>query len=114
MSRTPRSHSPRPFVVAGFLGLSGLAGSAATSQAQSISPERALLNAIPAAGYGMVAVTESPSAIDGDRALLNQSIVVSGAANLATGSSGEAGAVDGEQALLGGVASVRRRLTLAW
>ena len=115
MSRITRSHSRRPFVVAGFLALSGLAGSAATAEAQSISPERALLNPIPAAGYGVVAGTESPFAIDGERALLNQSIAVSGAAGLATRSPGEARAVDGEQALLGGGPSAqRRRLTLAW
>lgn len=48
MSRTPGSHPRRPTVVAGLL-LIGLTASAAIAQAQRPSPERALLNRIPAA-----------------------------------------------------------------
>lgn len=60
MSRTTRSHPRRPL---------GLAASAATTQAQSPSPEGALLNRIPA-GTGRLVATgnQSPIAIDGDRA----------------------------------------------
>jgi hypothetical protein len=51
------------------LVLIGLAASAATAQAQSPSPDRALLNRIPAATYRVLAAgNESPTAIDGDRA----------------------------------------------
>jgi hypothetical protein len=50
MSRTTRSHPRRPLVVTGFI-LTALAVSAATAQAQSTSPQRALLDRIPAATY---------------------------------------------------------------
>ena len=68
MSRTTRSHPRRPLVVTGFI-LTALAVSAATAQAQSPSPQRALLNRIPAATYRLVAAgNQSPTAVDGDRA----------------------------------------------
>lgn len=68
MSRTARSHPRRPFVVTGLV-LVGLAASAATTQAQSPTPDRALLNRIPAATYRVVAAgNQSPTALDGDRA----------------------------------------------
>ena len=68
MSRTTRSHPRRPLVATG-LALIGLAASAATTQAQSPSPGRALLNRIPAATYRVVAAgNQSPTAVDGDRA----------------------------------------------
>ena len=67
-SRTTRSHSRRPLVMTG-LALIALAASAATTQAQSPTPDRALLNRIPAATYRVVAAgNQSPTAIDGDRA----------------------------------------------
>ena len=50
MSRTTRFHPRRPLVVTGFI-LTALAVSAATAQAQSTSPQRALLDQIPAATY---------------------------------------------------------------
>ena len=68
MSRTTRSHPRRPLAVTGLV-LIGLAASAATTQAQSPTPDRALLNRIPAATYRVVAAgNQSPTAIDGDRA----------------------------------------------
>ena len=73
MSRTTRSHPRRPLVATG-LALIGLAASAATTQAQSPTPERALLNRIPAATHRVVAAgNQSPIAIDGDRADLAKS-----------------------------------------
>ena len=68
MSRTTRSHPRRPLVVTGLV-LIGLAASAATTQAQSPTPERALLDRIPlATDRGVAAGNQSPTAVDGDRA----------------------------------------------
>jgi hypothetical protein len=68
MSRTTRSRPRRPLVVTGFI-LTALAASAATTQAQSPTPDRALLNRIPAAMHRVVAAgKQSPTAIDGGRA----------------------------------------------
>ena len=68
MSRTTRSYPRRPLVVTGLV-LIGLAASAATTQAQSTTPEWALLKRIPAATYRVVAAgNQSPTAVDGDRA----------------------------------------------
>ena len=68
MSRTTRSHPRRPLVVTGLV-LIGLAASAATTQAQSPTPDRALLNRIPAATYRVVAAgNQSPTSTDGDPA----------------------------------------------
>ena len=50
MSRTTRSHPRRLIVVTGLV-LTALAASAATTRAQSPSPDRALLSRIPAATY---------------------------------------------------------------
>jgi hypothetical protein len=64
MSRTTRSHPHRPIVVTALV-LIGLAASAATTRAQSPTPEAALLNRIPAATYGEVAAgNPSPTSID--------------------------------------------------
>ena len=53
MSRTTRSHPRRPIVMPALI-LIGLAASAATAQAQSPGPERALLDGAPAATYRAV------------------------------------------------------------
>jgi len=67
MSRTIRFHSRRLLLATGLV-LIGLAASAATTQAQSPAPDRALRNLIPAATYRVVATgNQSPTAIDGDR-----------------------------------------------
>jgi hypothetical protein len=68
MSRITRSHRRRPLLVTGLV-LFGLAASAANTQAQSPTPDRALLNRIPIATYHVVSTSsQSPTAIDGDRA----------------------------------------------
>jgi hypothetical protein len=68
MSRTAHSHPRQPLVVTGLV-LLGLAASVATTPAQSPTPDRALLNRIPAATYRVVAAgNRSPTAPDGDRA----------------------------------------------
>jgi hypothetical protein len=82
---------------------------------QSISPERALLNAIPAAYRVVVLGDESTTPrIDGEQALLGRR-VGDAAPSLASWSPGAAEIVSGEQALLGrSVPSAQRRLTLKW
>jgi hypothetical protein len=68
MSRTARSYPRRRLLVTGLV-LVGLAASAATTEAHSSTPDRALLNRIPAATYRLVAAgNQSPTALDGDRA----------------------------------------------
>jgi hypothetical protein len=67
-SRTTRSRPRRPLVVTA-LALIGLATSAATTQAQGPTPDRARLDRIPVATVDVVAAgTQSPAAVDGDRA----------------------------------------------
>lgn len=115
MSRRTGSHPHRPLVAAGLLALVGLATSATATHAQSINPERALLNPTPAVSYRSVSDTPGPwGTIDGDRVLLGRSAGVSAAPSLAAQSHGDVLIVDGEQALLGQVGPSRRRLTLAW
>jgi hypothetical protein len=64
MSRNARSHPRRPLVMPALI-LIGLAASAATAQAQSPGPERALLNRTPAAMFHLVgAANQSPASID--------------------------------------------------
>lgn len=113
MSRSTRSHPRRQYLVPGFV-LIGLAASAANARAQSITPERALLNQIPTPTYRVVvAETHSPTPIDGTQALLSTSTVAAGS-SLAIGSPGEGPAVDGTRALLGTLGPSSRRLMLAW
>jgi len=78
-----------------------------------MTPERALLNAVPAS-YAVVSDVEGPP-VDGERALLGRSAsVASYGLPLATRWQEEALAVDGERALRGIVTQkTRRRLTLA-
>lgn len=112
MSRSTRSQPRRQYLVPGFV-LIGLAVSAPAAQAQSISPERALLNQIPAPAYRViVAETHSPTRIDGTQALLGTSTVAA-ESSVAIRSLGKAPAVDGSEALLGTVAPSKGRLTLA-
>jgi len=114
MFTRPLSLTQRPFLIVGLAGLAVFATRAAPAAAQSITPERALLNAVPAA-YRVVSDIETP-AVDGERALLGHS--ASGAhdvASLATRSEVEPPAIDGDRALRGIVVrSTNRRLTLAW
>jgi hypothetical protein len=68
MSHTARSYPRRLLLVTGLV-LVGLAAAAATTPAQSPTPDRALLNRIPAATYRLVAAgKQSPPVLDGDRA----------------------------------------------
>lgn len=109
MSRITHSRPRRSFVVPGLV-LIGLAASAATAQAQSTDPERALLNRIPVSHRVTVAGTQSSTPIDGARVLLNSSTVAAGPSK----ATGELRAVDGAQALLGAASPAGPRLTLAW
>jgi hypothetical protein len=114
MSRTTQSHKRQPFAAGLLVALAGLASPLATSQAQGPSPERALLNSIPVS-FGIAVGSESPTAIDGDRALLGRSAAVLGAPSLASRFHADALVVNGEQALLGQVSpSARGRLTMVW
>jgi len=64
MSRNTRPHLRRPTVMPALI-LIGLAASAATAQAQSPGPKRALLNRTPAATYQVVgAGNQFPTSID--------------------------------------------------
>lgn len=70
-SRTARSHSRRPLVATGraLIALIALAGSAATAQAQSPTPDRARPGRVPVATYRMAAAGDQPpAAVDGDQA----------------------------------------------
>src|SRR6266540_1811491 len=60
MSRTTQPPRRRPLAAA-LLALAGLAGPLATVHGQSISAERALLNAIPVAYWVVLVANESPS-----------------------------------------------------
>ena len=74
MSRTARSYPRRRLLVTGLV-LVGLAASAATTEAHSSTPDRALLNRIPAATYRLVAAgNQSPTALDGDRARIGVAV----------------------------------------
>ncbi len=115
MFRTIHSYAIRMLAVAGFLGVASLVAPAAT-HAQTISPERALLNTTAVVSYSRVTVAAGPSrTVDGESALLGRSTAgVSSQPTLASGSLREARPVDGEQALLGKVApSEARWLVLA-
>lgn len=115
MSRTIHSFAIRMLAVAGFLGVASLVAPAAI-HAQTISPERALLNTTAVVSYSGVTVVAGPSrTVDGESALLGRSTVgVASQPKMAIGSLGEARPVDGERALLNKVApSKTRRLMLA-
>ena len=114
MSRTIHSYAIRMVAVAGFLGVASLVAPAAT-HAQTISPERALLNTTAVVSYSGVTVAAGPSrTVDGESALLGRSTVgVASQPTLASGSFRDARSVDGERALLNKVAlSEPRRLTV--
>jgi hypothetical protein len=108
------SLTERPLLIVGLAGLAVSATRAVPAAAQGVTPERALLNAVPAA-YRVVSDTEAP-AIDGEQALLGHS--ANGGhdvPSLATQSEVESPAVDGDRALRAIVVhSTKRRLTLAW
>jgi len=68
MSRTTRSLPRRPLALTG-LALISLAASAATAQAQSPTPDRALLDRRAVATYRMAAPgNQAPAAVDADQA----------------------------------------------
>ena len=112
MSRTIHSYAIRILAMAGFLGMASLVAPAAT-HAQTISPERALLNTTAVVSYSGVTVTAGPSrTVDGESALLGRSNVgVMSQPKRAVGALGEYGPVDGVRALLNKVAlsGTRRR-----
>ena len=88
------------------LGLAGLLVALSlphTAQAQSLSPERALLNRVPPAAFtgvqAPVAQPPVPAAIDGERALLNRSQTLNQPVASATPVIADA-PVDGVKALL--------------
>ncbi len=115
MFAQPLSPSPRALLGAGLLGLAALGALAAPAAAQSVGPERALLNLVPGS-YRVVAQPEPPlTAIDGGRALLGRWASGTPAAQgVATPWAEEPSAVSGERALLGTVApGAQRRLVLA-
>ncbi len=114
MARTIHSHASRILAVTGFLGLASLVAPLA-AHAQTITPERALLNTTPNVSYGGVAYATAPArTAEGERALLGRSTAgVSSQPTLASGSLRKPGPVGGEQALLGKVApSETRRFTV--
>jgi hypothetical protein len=108
------SLTERPLLIVGLAGLAIFATRAVPAAAQGVTPERALLNAVPAA-YRVVSDIET-AAVDGEQALLGHS--ASGGhdvPSLATQSEVESPAVDGDRALRAIVVhSTKRRLTLAW
>lgn len=88
----------RAVVLAGIVGVLALPNAA---QAQSVTPERALLNQIPATAWATTtAVTQGP-VIDGERALLNrfQTITVTPVGSVDAVIT-ESASVDGAKALL--------------
>jgi hypothetical protein len=86
-----------------LLALAAIAAPAATTQAQSITSERALLNPVPVAYRVVVVGAGSPIAgVDGERALLGRwTAGASATPSLAVASEGEWRVIDGEQALVG-------------
>lgn len=102
MSHTTHSHAPRILAVAGLLGFASLVAPAAT-QAQSISPERALLNTIPVISYSAITIAADRSrAVDSEWALLGRSTAaVRSQSTALIGSLEKVRPVDGERALLG-------------
>src|SRR5262245_45369181 len=104
----------RLLLLPGPISLAVLVMAAVPAVAQDITPERALLNVVPAPYSVVVALERLP--IDGARALLGRSPVgVADALPVATGWQEESPAIDGERALRGIVPqSARRPLTLAW
>ena len=114
MSRVIHSHAARMLAVAGFLSIGSMVTPKAT-HAQT-SSERALLNRTAAVSGAVVTVAHDPSrTVDGASALLGKSTVsLSSERNVAIDSVGEAGPIDGEQALLNKFALPEtRRLALA-
>jgi hypothetical protein len=98
---------------AGLLSIATLVTpAAATAQ---ISPERALLNSTPVVSYtGITVVAGPPGTVGGARALLGQPAGPSSELNVAINSLGEAGPINGEQALQNKLTpAAKRRLTLA-
>jgi hypothetical protein len=96
MSHTRLAHRHRLLIVPGVI-LIGLTASTVIAQAQSPTPEEALTDQTLRATY--TADTPFPIAIDGNRALSNQSVAGPEASIVAEGS--------GEQALLGQVNRTR-------
>jgi hypothetical protein len=114
MFSQPHSATHRPLLVAGLASLAILAAQVPSAAAQSITPERALLNAGPTR-YPVASDAER-LVVDGEQALLGKSAIpLSDGGTLATQSQLESGAINGERALLGiQTQSARRPLTLAW
>lgn len=110
MSQTFPSHAFRMVAVAGFLGLASLVAPAAI-HAQTITPEKALLNPTPIASYHGISNAPTPArTVNGERALLGRSTAgVSSQPTLASDSLRHSQTVDGEQALLGKVATSETR-----
>jgi hypothetical protein len=104
MSRTIHSHGLRMLALVALLGVARLAAPAAT-QAQSINPERALLNRTAVASSGALRTDPTPSpAVDGEWALLGRLPTgVTSDPEIAS-ALGDAVPVDGERALLGKIA----------
>ncbi len=91
----------RAFVLAGLVAAVSLPS---TARAQSVSPERALLNLMPATAFTRVQADPAaqpavPAVIDGERALLNRSQTVILTVEWATPVIADA-PVDGVKALL--------------
>ena len=116
MFAQPSSPFRRALVGAGLLGVAGLVTLAAPAAAQSVSPERALLNVAPLPYAVVVQPESSVPPVDGERALLARTASASSAVlGVATRWLEEPPAITAERALLGTVTqSPRRRLTLAW
>jgi len=114
MFSQPHSATHRPLLVAGLASLAILAAQVPSAAAQSITPERALLNAVPAR-HQVASNSEGPL-VDGEQALLGKSAIpLSDGATVATRSQVQSPAINGERALLGiQTQSARRPLTLAW
>jgi len=114
MSHTTQAHRGRAVSAALFAVGSLIAIS--TANAQDISPERALLNMIPATYKVVVLGNDAVTpVIDGDRALLGHSMPgTSIESRTAVRSEGGNPTITGERALLGYVAPTRDwRITLA-
>ena len=111
MSHTYLSHAKQLLIVPCAI-LIALATSTPIAKAQSPTSERALMNQTPSATHSTD--TASPVSLDGNRALLNHSVGRHEGTIVADGSEAEARALTAESALLGTVASSKRRIVLAW